>query len=475
LAQAQTNARVIVFLWDGAQRNHFIEAYNDNELPRVQALVNDGGLLRTDLVINTETCKAGSGDGYDTETGPANPAILTGYGFPETANQDNRSPNPIPAGYTFFERVKVAHPDVKTGMVTGKDFDFWPTVPLTNAQQTIDHWFQARRQNDVVADQAIEFLQTYSSSPFFLWVHFRHPDEAGHRYGENSEQYHNQLIDADTQMGRVLDELAALGLDDTIVLVTTDHGFGEDAHDHEQCISDNKDVWIASNRVHVIGNFDVPPYQTAIGPTLFDMFGMDKEVTPPFASQSLWSPPDPPTATPTGTLPSTPTPTDTATPSPTPTGTPESVPPETGTFAPDGGLGYLDQPVAFTTTYHDANGWQDIQSAGFLLNVNRQFSEGLFSRYYQNVNRLTLRNDDGSQWVGSCAPGEDTVLSNSYVSLDCSATTVNGSDDTLTITWWVTPLAPFSGQYGTYKAFLMVQGNGGLRDQNQTGTWTLEE
>ncbi len=519
--QAQTETRVIVFLWDGAQRSHMLDAYNANELPRLQALVNDGGLLRTDMVINTETCEAGSGDGYDLETGPANSAIVTGYGYPEMANQDNSDPHPIPAGYTFFERVTAAYPEVKTGMISGKFFDFWPTTPLSNASSAIDYWYGSRQQDDVIADEAINFLQTYGSSPFFLWVHFRHPDEAGHRFGENSDTYHEQLLNSDMEMGRVLDELAALGLDDdTVVLVTTDHGFGEGARQHEACISDNWDVWLAGRPGHVIGNLEAMPYQTAIGATLYDIFGMDKNVSPPLASESLWLPPNPPTSTltptvpptmtgtpttvptasPTGTLTATatisatvsatptntptpigtptlsPTPTSTAVPTLTPTATPETAPPENGTFAPDGGSGVLGQPITFTTTYHDANGWEDIRFGFLLLNVNRQTSQGMFVRYYQDANRLSLRSDGGDQWIGPCTPGEAAVLANSYVSLDCEATMVSGSGDTLTIVWQVTPLAPFSGQYGAYEAYLLAQDDGDLwSGWGLAGSWTLAE
>lgn len=335
LAQAQASRRVIVFLWDGTQRNHFLEAYNDNELPRVQALVNDGGLLRADMVIHTQNCVAGDGDGYDTETGPANSAIVTGYGFPEMANQDNMSPNPIPTGYTFFERVKVAYPEAKTGLLSSKDFRFWPTRPLSNAKPTIDQWFQDRVQNSVVADEAIDFLRTYGAYPFFLYVHFRMPDEAGHSRGENSQAYHNQVLDCDAQTGRVLDELASLGLDDdTVVLVTTDHGFTEGGMGHEACIPDNKDVWIASNRAHVINNSGVPCYQTAIGPTLFDILGMDKNVTPPFPSQSLWTAPGPPPDTPTPSSTPTETPMPTGTPVPTDTPMPTDTPTPTATPEP---------------------------------------------------------------------------------------------------------------------------------------------
>jgi membrane-anchored protein YejM (alkaline phosphatase superfamily) len=162
-------------------------------------------------------------------------------------------------------------------------------VPLANAQAGLDWWFTEQVDNPVVADQAITFLRTYRTSPFFLWVHFRFPDEAGHQSGENSLAYTSSLIADDTAMGRVLDEVAALGLAaDTTVFVTTDHGFEENGMGHEACTANTKNVWLASNRTAAI-DAPVTAYQTSIAPTLFDLFDMCKTVTPPFPSPSLWS------------------------------------------------------------------------------------------------------------------------------------------------------------------------------------------
>ena len=340
----EINQRVILIEWDGAQRNHFLELYDGDQLPNLKAMVEAGGLLRTDLIINTETCLEGSGDGYDLETGPANAAMHTGYGYPVMQNQDNRYPNPIPAGLTFYERLKQAYPEVKTGLVSNRCQDFWPLPALENAQLTMDYWWDMYSRNAIVTAKVNEFLGLYSSSPFFLFIHYVTPDNAGHALGENSAEYTNTTMDADTQLGLILAKLSDLGIaGSTTVLVTTDHGFDEDGFDHEACTDDNRDIWIAANDSVVIGNFDFPAYQTGLTPALFDIFGMDKNaVEPAFPSHSLYLMPDPTqtptptetpdtTLTPTGTLEMTPTPTSTSATTSTPTGTPEntSTPTET--------------------------------------------------------------------------------------------------------------------------------------------------
>jgi hypothetical protein len=150
------------------------------------------------------------------------------------------------------------------------------------------------------------------------------------------------------------------------------------------------------------------------------------------------------------------------------------LPPATGEFTPETDSGTIGQPVTFVTTYHDPNGWGDIAEASLMVNVWQKSTEGLLAEYQAASNSLQLLSDDGQSWVGSCLPGQASTLTNSYVGLDCAATTVAGNGDTLTIAWRVTPLAPFSGQYGAYLAFLMVMDATSQRvGWNFADTWTL--
>jgi len=284
-----TGPKVILFLWDGTQRNHLLELYNSGQLPNLQALVNDGGLLRTDLVINTETCQPGSGDGYHTQTGPGNSAIITGYGYPDQGNPNNDHPGPIPDGYTFYERLKASVPMVKTGIISGKHQTFWPTLPLSNAADVILYWYQGEGTQDTLTDQAITFLTRHGEASFFLYLHYGQPDGRGHAYGENSVEYSQAIVDDDVELGRVLSQLTSLGIrPQTRILVTTDHGFVEDGNVHDLCIADDLDLWIAADSAVLISKSGVDAYQTSLAPTLFDIFGLDKNVSPRFPSQSLY-------------------------------------------------------------------------------------------------------------------------------------------------------------------------------------------
>ncbi len=333
---ACTKGKVILLSWDGTQRNHLAELLAAGKLPNLQRLIDEGQMR--DMVIFTEDCRcANDGDNYHTLTGPAHAAMLTGYGFPETMNHANRSkgvggapgeyefndcpeycpegspvecfgqlgPNPIPKGYTIFERLKEFDPIIKTALITGKDHQFFPFPAFTHAApaschsqfcvfgdgNAIDTCYPTTDDSEYVTPRLLAFIEENQHSPFFLFGHYGGPDVEGHIYGENSPEYTNSIISDDVGTGEIVRKLKDLGIyEDTIIMVTTDHGFVENRYGHHSCQSSTKNVWIVSNRRRVIDNQDAIAKQTSIVPTIFDIFGIDKDVSPPFAGQSLLVP-----------------------------------------------------------------------------------------------------------------------------------------------------------------------------------------
>ena len=239
--------KVILVIWDGTQRAHLLEMLGDGELENLEDLIG-GDPVPLLPYIDSETCEPGSGDGYRTETCPGNSAIATGLGYPGMANWTNADPHPIPDGLTLWEWFKGR--GYVTGMVCAKDVQYWPNVPLSNAQPEIDYWRAGGARSWVTA-RALEFMREYSRSPFFLWVHYREPDNAGHTYGENHVEYSLALDRVDGELGTLVAELSAQGMaDETLLVVTTDHGFVEDGFGHSVCTNDTKNLFLAA-RPHV--------------------------------------------------------------------------------------------------------------------------------------------------------------------------------------------------------------------------------
>lgn len=97
----------------------------------------------------------------------------------------------------------------------------------------------AASSRSIVADRGLDALRELSSGerPFFLWVHLFNVHQPylsrteTSRFGQEPvDLYDEEIVLADEQLGRILEALGELGLDDsTIVIVASDHGeaFGE--------------------------------------------------------------------------------------------------------------------------------------------------------------------------------------------------------------------------------------------------------
>jgi hypothetical protein len=256
---------LIIVIWDGTQRAHLLEMLADGQLPSLAALINETGRLVLPT-IDSELCAPGSGDGYLTMTGPANSAIATGLGYPGMANWLNTEPHPIPDGLTLWEWFDAR--GYATGIVSSKDWDFWPNTPLTNARPEIDYWKVAKEPQPWVTDNALAFIQAHAGERFFLWIHYMDPDEVGHAKGENSAEYSESLVVDDQELGRLRDELSRQGLQEaTLLIVTTDHGFEEGGVRHKACNADTKGLFLAAteNGSSLLGCIN---FQTDIAPCL---------------------------------------------------------------------------------------------------------------------------------------------------------------------------------------------------------------
>lgn len=138
--------------------------------------------------------------------------------------------------------------------------------------------------------------------------------------------------------------------------------------------------------------------------------------------------------------------------------------PSVGTINPSSGAGYANVAQVFTATYSDQDGWQNIRYGYFLMNISTSGSNCLYVQYNQNTNRLYLRNDANTAWLGGYAPGAANVIENSYAKLHCANTSISGSVNTLTVNWSVTLKSTFIGTKNTY---LRV-----TDDANATAAWT---
>jgi precorrin-6B methylase 2 len=316
LLAADGPQNVILFGWDGAQREHVDQCLARNELPNLQKLIGQGKYVKIDIEGKTDT-KAGWSQ------------ILTGY-YPEvTGVYSNRLYQPIPKGLSIFERLekrfgpenfvtvavigKRAHcgeidPPKKTrlddegqqtqqtqkkkgkekpvqpgagkkpqGKIIEEDgvkYRFIPGSPYYNMYTALEVWEFGLMQDQKVGTRTIELLDKYKDKPFFFFVHFAEVDHAGHQNGENSKEYNDALISNDVWTGKIIDKVRQLGLaDKTQFYVTADHGFNEDAKGH----SFAPYVFLATNNKNVSRD----GRRQDVTPTILEAFGVDVSTLEP--------------------------------------------------------------------------------------------------------------------------------------------------------------------------------------------------
>ena len=304
---------VILFGWDGAQRDHVKESLARKELPTLQKLIDEGTFVEIDIEGTTDT-KAGWTQ------------ILTGYYPNVTGVYNNRRFGPIPKGLTVFERLeKHFGPDkFVTLAVIGKNahvgaaepkkikvregidgakakgkrakkkknadseqtqpkkkrkpigtiivedgvkYRSVPGQPYYLTKKSMDLFENALKLDQTVGERAMELIEKNKDKPFFLFVHFAEVDHSGHQHGENSKEYNDALISNDLWTGKIMAKVKELGLaDKTQFYVTADHGFNEDGKGH----SFAPYVFAATNNKQVNRN----GRRQDIAPTILEAYGL---------------------------------------------------------------------------------------------------------------------------------------------------------------------------------------------------------
>jgi hypothetical protein len=117
----------------------------------------------------------------------------------------------------------------------------------------------------------------------------------------------------------------------------------------------------------------------------------------------------------------------------------------------------------FVSVYSDADGYQNIAEANFYL------AGGMHNEWLHYVSAANLFFIMGAP--GVCTPGQATVLSNGFLTLDCAASSVAGSGAALTITLRVTPQSSSTGI--DYNIFTAASDHAGAAFAMVAGTWGI--
>lgn len=306
LNAASPDKNVILIGWDGAQREHVIQALEKGQLPTLKKLSKEGKLVKIDIEGTTDT-KAGWSQ------------ILTGYYPAVTGVYSNSKYHSIPEGLSIGERLekyfgdanivtlaiiakkghvdneaeqkikitdenrakyekmtqprknkegKVNKPDGKIIDQNGVEYYFVPGKPHYNMSKNTDLFENGLVLDEKVGKRVIELIEQNKDKRFFFFVHFAEVDHSGHKSGENSKEYNDALISNDKWTGKIIDKLKKLGIyKKTLIYITADHGFDEDQTGHGNAPY----VFLATNAKNIIRD----GRRQDIAPTILEAFGLD--------------------------------------------------------------------------------------------------------------------------------------------------------------------------------------------------------
>lgn len=315
---------VLVIGWDGTQREHLLDLLRARRLPHLHSLLAGGSFVSTEI-------REGA-----TETKPGWAQIFTGYNSWITGVLDNTNYRPIPAGYTVFERLeeRLGDDNIETVFIGGKvnniaargpheicincihrhpytrDKTLWwrkdtqapvrqerkrrqkdrtrrfvarEGEPYLHASKVIDTYEISLGTADRVAPRVMGMLDELAHKKFLAFFHFEEPDEVGHRFDENSQEYSDAIMQNDVYLGEILAKMDRLGLSSrTAILITTDHGMDEGEWRHR----DAPHTFVVANLEGLRATGD----RRDFAPTLFELFSVDvSELRPRLSGRSLFA------------------------------------------------------------------------------------------------------------------------------------------------------------------------------------------
>ena len=313
-SEGQEIRNVVVIGWDGAERSRTRELLEKRELPNLAALVKEGRLLDIDVITGATDTKAGWAQ------------LLTGYVPEKTGVYNNGRYEPIPEGYTVFERLeKFFGPDqidtvaviskkanvgndapyrgtledwmrleskrsMKVGKKTaavsvveqavhrkggrivekdGRHMVEIPGKPWYHAGRHCDVWINGLGEGGKLVERVIAELEKRKDRRFFFFIHFAEPDHLGHAFGENSQEYADGFRLDDRYSGLIIDKLKTLGLyQKTLIYVIADHGFDKGKRNHLYAPF----VFAGTNDATVVRSVGT---REDIAPTILKRFGLD--------------------------------------------------------------------------------------------------------------------------------------------------------------------------------------------------------
>ena len=206
-------------------------------------------------------------------------SIITGAG-PEqhgvTSNDwqvgEFNFPTSVTGSGGFFPSIFQVLTDQNPGLEIGSIYN-WDGFGRLYGHRFVDYDAHGADE-DKTTDLAVNYIK--ARRPDFLFIHLDHVDHAGHADGHGTPHYYEAVTKADALIGRIRQATVEAGIaEDTVILVTSDHGGVGKGHGGES-LAELEIPWIAYGEGVKPGvELDLPINTFDTGATVAWLLGAD--------------------------------------------------------------------------------------------------------------------------------------------------------------------------------------------------------
>lgn len=128
---------------------------------------------------------------------------------------------------TFFHLLKQVRPDAETGVVCEwGEFSVYADHQCLDYRKAID---DPSGHPDAIVKESVKYIK--EKKPVICFIHIDALDHMGHSYGQGSAEYMAELPKVDDRIRRIVEGAKEAGIyDDTIFMITSDHGHEGTSH-----------------------------------------------------------------------------------------------------------------------------------------------------------------------------------------------------------------------------------------------------
>ncbi len=190
-------------------------ALQEANMPNLKALMANGSwtdkarcVLPSSSAVNWASLPMGAGP--------------TENGYTESNNKVPEIPSVDKTAYGLFPGIFSVIRDQQKTAKTAIIYS-WNGIGYLFEKEAVNIIVDGKEKDDFCTDTAAAIIK--KEKPYFTFLHLDEPDNTGHAIGHRTPAYYKQLELVDQRIGKIVKAVSDAGIaDETIILVTADHG-----------------------------------------------------------------------------------------------------------------------------------------------------------------------------------------------------------------------------------------------------------